>query len=711
MPADGIHFNGSNAEAMRANFLAYARVNRRNTEQLIVDDYRKFATDLYVETAKIAPTRAEIAADVKALGWKIPRKFADGRLGRGVPAQWLGHALIKRNRRLRKKGRPSKAILAAEEAFMAQRPTLAQMQQFVIANRYNSRLYLASGWLGAIMDLGGSLRRTSGKIDRARGGAFVGRSPGRADPRSPRHQRPLRGPLARPRRRHFLESHPRHRHDAGQDGFHGQSRAPPHRRPRRLYHPQTGRGRAPPAESRMSTPQEVRQTWIWDTGSVEKGEKVITRAYERTIAAEKAARRHGAGGGGGGGNNFAMGIRDLAEGRGLNAMQRFGHVIGGTALRLAGYMLAVRAAGEATRYLREELEKTDSASKRLEASMVVSHRTAIGSSSAEAPASLSAKIAASREGTAAENEQQVNIQRVKDTIDKGVQSNNPFSVGVHGTHHMLRVLMGHRSQKEEIEASKERGAMHSKNMDRYRGMRSMAYGRETEIAAMNGPGGNPHDAKVLELKTQRQLELSQAATNELTKEDILNIKKRYEILIKTAEAEHSIFLGRQAYRSENTAIQHSARSAFSKSTASTAARMRQSQSMIDSGLLTDPQRIEEENNLQQARGQNRDAIMARYLNPDGTKRRHGAILRDFRKDRRTERLQARFQRRYDAGGIDPETGRAVVTGDTPGSGLRSGSVQGAQGGLDSPQGSNAVGEKGWGEIFKILDQRLPKDEQ
>jgi hypothetical protein len=171
--------SSTSIEQLRATFRKYAEVNRRDADKLAVDNYRKLSIDLYMVTAAIAPTREQIAADVKAQGWKIPRKFRDGRLGRGGPAQWLGAALQKRNKRIGKRGRKSKRDHLSDEQFMNQRATLAQMQAFVIARRTNARLYLASGWVPAISDLGGSLKASSGKVDRTRGGATVSRSPGR----------------------------------------------------------------------------------------------------------------------------------------------------------------------------------------------------------------------------------------------------------------------------------------------------------------------------------------------------------------------------------------------------------------------------------------------------------------------------------------------------------------------------------------------------
>jgi hypothetical protein len=173
---DGIRVDLHKFDAFQSTFKQYVEWNRRDTEMLFLEHARKLATDLYMETAKEAPTKARITADVQRQGWRIPRVFKPGnfgkawRRGRGVPAQWLGFAMGKM-----RKGRPTKAALKARAKGMSARPTLKQMQDFVIKIRYDARLYLASGWLGAVSDLGGKLKATSGKVDAQRGGAAIAR--------------------------------------------------------------------------------------------------------------------------------------------------------------------------------------------------------------------------------------------------------------------------------------------------------------------------------------------------------------------------------------------------------------------------------------------------------------------------------------------------------------------------------------------------------
>lgn len=177
----GIRIQPSNHSQLSDTFRRYAEWNNRDGADLFVDQTRKYANELYEQTAAIAPTESEIRADVEAQGWKIPARFPDGRRGRGTPSQWLGaayQAAVKAGSIVKKRGRGAKKFNDAQkQAFKEQRPTLQQMQAFVIARRLKSIMYLASGWLGSIAALGGSVKASSGKVDPKRGGAEIRRSP------------------------------------------------------------------------------------------------------------------------------------------------------------------------------------------------------------------------------------------------------------------------------------------------------------------------------------------------------------------------------------------------------------------------------------------------------------------------------------------------------------------------------------------------------
>jgi|GEM_PF-6526618 len=150
-----------------------------NLSALFEDQSRKLAVELYNQTAEIAPSVEKLEADIKRQGWRIPAWFrgSRSRIGRGVPAMWLGTAFDRQPKPFKGRGAKAKNE-AAREAWMAQKPTLAQMEAFVLKMRSAARLYLASGWLGAVVRLGGSVKSTSGQVDPARGGAEITRGQG-----------------------------------------------------------------------------------------------------------------------------------------------------------------------------------------------------------------------------------------------------------------------------------------------------------------------------------------------------------------------------------------------------------------------------------------------------------------------------------------------------------------------------------------------------
>lgn len=113
-------------------------------------------------------------------GWKIPKYFHTGetrgwRVERGVKALWAGLTIERRAKRIEKRGRRGKSDRLSDQAFLAQKPTLAQMQAFVIKLRARASNFLASGWLASIAALGGSPK---GKVDPDRGGVMIQRGNG-----------------------------------------------------------------------------------------------------------------------------------------------------------------------------------------------------------------------------------------------------------------------------------------------------------------------------------------------------------------------------------------------------------------------------------------------------------------------------------------------------------------------------------------------------
>jgi hypothetical protein len=190
----GITIKPGSSKPWMANFKQYAKWYTEahpdaNAAELFVDQCRKTAVELYQQTVAVSPTKAEIVADVKSRGWHIPAFFGKverddkghiehgERIGRGLAKWWAAAAEKRRDKR--RKGRPTTAAQKARDERLSRRPTLAQMQAYAIAVRNKARLFVASGWLGASSDLGGSLSLSSGNIDHERGGAVISRQPGK----------------------------------------------------------------------------------------------------------------------------------------------------------------------------------------------------------------------------------------------------------------------------------------------------------------------------------------------------------------------------------------------------------------------------------------------------------------------------------------------------------------------------------------------------
>lgn len=141
------------ARQMRKYAEIYGPRHDKGLGEIVVERAGKLAFELYKQAKAIAPTKAQIAADVQKLGWRIPKEFPDGRMGRGEPRQWANFEI---DTTLPKMGRGRKSTerRAQEQAIRAQKPTLTEMQNFVINFRSKHSGFVASGWTGALHDLG-----------------------------------------------------------------------------------------------------------------------------------------------------------------------------------------------------------------------------------------------------------------------------------------------------------------------------------------------------------------------------------------------------------------------------------------------------------------------------------------------------------------------------------------------------------------------------
>lgn len=158
----------TNADGFAQQVRRYAAIfgprHGRNLGEVVLDRARKLAYELYKQTRKVAPTQQQITADVQKQGWKIPKYFPDGRIGRGEPSQWAGSEIAALPK---VRGRKSTARRAQEAAIRAQKPTLEQMQAFVIRERSKAIGFVSLGWLAAVQDLGGGYANVNREQGRA----------------------------------------------------------------------------------------------------------------------------------------------------------------------------------------------------------------------------------------------------------------------------------------------------------------------------------------------------------------------------------------------------------------------------------------------------------------------------------------------------------------------------------------------------------------
>ena len=125
-------------QSLSSRTATYLRLRKGDARELMGKKAGSFAIELYKASTDAAPTPAQIAADVKALGWRVKRK----------PGAW--------------RRRPGETA----------QQTLQRMQNAVITARVNRRYYVASGWLPAVYAYSrgsGGRKRTVRPVQNPRG--------------------------------------------------------------------------------------------------------------------------------------------------------------------------------------------------------------------------------------------------------------------------------------------------------------------------------------------------------------------------------------------------------------------------------------------------------------------------------------------------------------------------------------------------------------
>lgn len=425
--------------------------------------------------------------------------------------------------------------------------------------------------------------------------------------------------------------------------------------------------------------------------------------------------------------NFMQAFRDFSEGRTANAMARMG---GNMALIGSIGLIAANRVRE----LHEQISELTTVSQQYADQSAKSNRAALFKIPENGSSGLAAERAAAEERLKAGDQALKAIDdktdfaqspvfatgyRATQALDKGLGAAGQF-LGEKGVDTLANLIMpgfggglsrslglgksmmamGHFTPIEDARNQAELTQdANRKTLNAVAGKYTRSLELERDTAASHAPGTDPLDAHRRELQLQKQSELAAAGAANASEKDKKIIEERYAILEKTIDAEEELNRIRFQSQSSLAGIEGSARSAFSKSLASSAEKRREAQERIKSGLLSPEENRAAQLQMFRAENATRDTIQSRYLNPDGTRRSESDIQADFRNDRAQERAAGRFRKIYDAGGFDPRTGRRRATGDKPGSGLHTGSLGAGPAGGGLRGASMALGDEDWNHLF------------
>jgi hypothetical protein len=476
-----------------------------------------------------------------------------------------------------------------------------------------------------------------------------------------------------------------------------------------------------------SRTEEVRLKTVWDTADAEKGGKRIEKIMGNIEkASDRLNKKHG---GKAGGGDFAMGLRDLAEGRGINALQRFGHTIGATAGRLAAYMIALKAAGAATSWFREQVEKTDSAHERLQATFEKSNRGDRFSSSAEGSASLSARIREKDAQLKEETEQQSNLQFMGDSQKSMMEKrfgpgNMRWGRGLAQMYQGGRDFLGLPTFEQQQHSSEQRGAVAGDARQNFINQRSKSYREGAENQATISLG-DPLDAKEKEITLEKELAELKEKNEGASEADLKFVRQKYDYQLRGLKAERELRDTKRKELQDEAGFKSTGTSRFQMSLRTATMRRRNAENAMGHVGLGSQAFHEQNQNALDASNDQRSALQSRYLNPNGTRRRARDIHRDFRRDRKEEKARQKFLRSIDRGGFDPETGKRHATGQAIHDQAQEDQYMGDQwgeGGLETGHlktghletghlragRSSGLDERDWMNQFRRNDDQIPE---
>ncbi len=457
----------------------------------------------------------------------------------------------------------------------------------------------------------------------------------------------------------------------------------------------------------------------WDTTGVEKGAQRVERAYKRLREQEdkmdprkKGASGRGAGRYAAGGGNMGWALHDLAEGRTRNGLMRLGEAFKLNAVKATAFFAAIAAGRAILRTANEQIEEMQTAGARLQQSFDAGRLSTVAAytTPGAGESTINSRIEELNKQAEGEKQVQVDASRVQGSslsnnidVSKNWLFNNANSGPVSitalaalgaGPMAPIAALLGHKagdlldkyqgkgwlgnslSGKYGVYKDSEKIVQESQTREKdveaeannLKMKRAEALADKTTIAQQSGPGGDAYEAKRLELKLQQEEEEILAKKQGYSDAELKSIKDRYDALREVLVVEKDLAITRFRQSSYQLDTHGSYEGAYSEKLDNAQNQIAASTRLLNSGNLNEEQTREESLRLKEAQNQANDAMVSRFLNPDGTRKPLYQVQAEARAEKIAQRRTRYFLQHYD------RNGKYIHGSGTPGGGETTGGV-------------------------------------
>jgi hypothetical protein len=462
--------------------------------------------------------------------------------------------------------------------------------------------------------------------------------------------------------------------------------------------------------------EEVRTVFTWDTAGVETGGRKIERAFGGILEGERRVK-----------TNLAGLAGDLTHATsGMDVLAAAGSRLANVFKVGAGAAIGLEVAATIFSKINDAADEANQATEKLIESATAASRLTPFASASQGTDSLAGQIGQMRDlqkqSDASSFQNQPGVwgsvgKFLGNVLSSPMVSLPGTAVNIWGQN--LQDAFEGQGNAEQL--TKKLGASQENKL---RGEYSKAVGDERDVAQIQIEG-NIFELKRKQLAVQKEMALAKAKEIGASQADLALVGEKFDLLQKNVDAEQRVSDARFLNQSANLGIEAGNGPDWKKRLDSAKAKRAESQKLIKSGDLTQPEDRAERLSMLQDENTISSVLHGEYLDKDGRPKSRVQLGREHRAERQRQRRVDNWDKHHDENGkwIQGKVTDGLSSGPA-GDGLSAGpSGDGLKGASmatwdqkdvfrqtqpDKPKpASDSKGGKTLEDLWNVLDQRLP----